>query len=104
MKYNYALYVPSTINGEALSEKQHAEWCEKYVSIMLEKFSGLTVIKASGYWKSNSENLVVEEVCIIKASSSANSRKFIVTLAEKIKKDMKQECVSYEINGILNII
>ena len=111
LKNNYALYIPSTINGEYISDGKHADWCEKYVKIMLENFFGLTVSAAFGYWKSESGNIIAEKVYIIKASTNAEifeynytPEEYIRIVAERLKSDMGQEAVSYEINGVLHII
>ena len=111
LKNNYALYIPSTINVEHISDARHAEWCEKYAKIMLENFLGLTVSSAFGYWKSESGNIISEKVYIIKASTNAEIFEFNYTpeeyiriVAERLKSDMGQEAVSYEINGVLHII
>ena len=111
LKNNYALYVPSTIKGEHISDESHAEWCEKYAKIMLENFSGLTVTEAFGYWKNESGKLIAEKVYIIKASTNAEIFEYIYTpdeyiriLAERLKSVMMQEAVSYEINGVLHVI
>ena len=111
LKNNYALYIPSTINGEYISDARHADWCEKYVKIMLENFFGLTVSAAFGYWKSESGNIIAEKVYIIKASTNAEffepnytPEEYIRIVAERLKSDMGQEAVSYEINGVLHII
>ncbi len=102
---NYALYIPSTINGEYISDGKHADWCEKYVKIMLENFLGLTVSAAFGYWKSvDNGKIIAEKIYIIKASSNFPAEIYMKLLAEHLKKQMMQEAVSYEINGVLNII
>ncbi len=103
LKNNYALYIPSTINGEYISDGKHADWCEKYVKIMLENFFGLAVSSAFGYWKSESGNIIAEKVYIIKASSNFHAEGYMGLLAERVKSEMEQEAVSYEINGVLHI-
>lgn len=105
LKNNYALYIPSTINGEYISDGKHADWCEKYAKIMLENFLGLTVSAAFGYWKSsNTGKITAEKVYIIKASSNFHAEGYIGLLAKRVKSEMEQEAVSYEINGVLHII
>ena len=105
LKNNYALYIPSTINGEHISDEKHAEWLEKYTNIMLENFSGLTVTEAFGYWESvDNGKIIAEKIYIIKASSNFPAEVYMELLAEHLKKQMMQEAVSYEINGVLHII
>lgn len=112
LKNNYALYIPSTINGEHISDEKHAEWIEKYANIMLENFSGLTVTEAFGYWKSvDNGKIIAEKIYIIKSATNADIFEDIYTpdeyiriIAERLKSDMEQEAVSYEINGVLHII
>lgn len=105
LKNNYALYIPSTINGEHISDEKHADWCEKYANIMLENFLGLTVVKGFGYWKSSDTGkIIAEKIYIIKASSNFPAEVYMELLAEHLKKQMMQEAVSYEINGFLHII
>ena len=111
LKNNYALYIPSTIKGEHISDASHAEWCEKYANIMLENFLGLTIVKGFGCWKNESGEIIAEKVSIIKASTNADifedlytPDEYIRILSERLKSDMEQEAVSYEINGVLHII
>lgn len=112
LKNNYALYIPSTINGEHISDARHAEWCEKYAKIMLENFLGLTVSAAFGYWKSvDNGKIIAEKIYIIKSATNADIFEYIYTpdeyiriIAERLKSEMEQEAVSYEINGVLHII
>ena len=104
LKNNYALYIPSTIKGKHISDEKHAEWCEKYAKIMLENFQGLTVIPACGYWKNESGKIIAEKVYIIKASTHFPAEVYMKLMAEYVKKQMMQEAVSYEINGVLHII
>ena len=111
LKNNYSLYIPSTINGESLNGGQHENWVSRYVEFMLENFQGLTVTRGFGYWKNAVGEVIMEPVYIIKASTNAEifeynytPEEYIRVLAERLKSEMEQEAVSYEINGVLHII
>lgn len=67
-----------------------------------------TDTEARGYWVSQSAGLVGEAVTIVYSNAAAEDIERhgaeIVAICRKIKREMKQEAVSLEINGELFLI
>jgi hypothetical protein len=109
---NYiTIYIPTTINVDtnAPADLVQSKLLEvtKYLSTT---FGGATTTKSVGSWYSTDLNKVVnEEVYLVKAFSGLDithaSFYSIQNEIEHILKDLKeslsQECISYEVNGIL---
>ena len=94
-----AIYVPSTTPTD---NRQQVEEVAAKLSAM---FGGATATEARGYWVSQSAGLVGEAVTIVYSNAAAEDIERhgaeIVAICHKIKREMKQEAVSLEINGEL---
>jgi hypothetical protein len=101
-----AIYVPSTTDTDhATDNRQQVEEVAAKLSAM---FGGATATEARGYWVSQSAGLVGEAVTIVYSNAAAEDIERhgaeIVAICHKIKREMKQEAVSLEINGELFLV
>ena len=101
-----ALYVPGT-QGPATATDNAAQ-VERVASRFCEMFGGATAQESTGFWMSDTTELVREAVTIVfSACTAAQLRDHlpdVLQLAQQIKQDMAQEAVSVELNGALYII
>ena len=101
-----ALYVPSTTDTDKPTD--NAAQVERVARRFCEMFGGATAQQSTGYWLSDAAGLVREAVTIVYAACTADQLREhlpdVLTLAQQIKAEMKQEAISAEINGALYII
>ena len=71
-------------------------------------FGGATSSDASGVWKSEASDLVVEKVSIVRSFVSEKALKRhlddVIAFAGQIKEEMKQEAVAIDVNNELVLI
>ena len=104
LQNKYSLYIPSTIKLWNISGEEHNKKIESYTRVIARKFKGATITRGVGNWIGNSGFVTEENVAIISAFSEDDELEFMVSLAEILKEEMKQECVSLEVNGVLYLI
>lgn len=101
-----AIYIPSKIGQTVHIDKQR-QWVRKALDRFSDMFGGATAIKGEGAFKVGTE-LILEDVVIIFAFTSkqgeTSHRSEVIALAKEIADDMKQLCVSVEINGGMEFI
>ena len=103
-----AIYVPSTsdaVNSDAaLSERM----TEQVAARLSELFGGATISLAAGAWMSAEHGLIREDVQIVysfcDAEQLAENAAEVKRLAEQVKREMRQEAVSVEVNSTLYFI
>lgn len=101
-----AVYVPGTV--DAVTEIDNTAAVEHVASTLSDVFGGATAQAASGYWKSAVHGLIAEHVTIV--YSNAKTQQIdehaadLAAVVGWIKKEMKQEAVSIEINNSLYIV
>jgi hypothetical protein len=105
LKESVKIYVPSTyaVNVKVINDKYVAK-IEKELSKL---FGGATTIVASGSYVSDAGMLVQEKVNIVNAFTDRLTNKdidIVIGLCEWLKTEMKQECVSLEVNNELYFI
>ena len=103
-----AIYVPSTKGENAITEKEHNQYVDYVASTFCALFGGATAEKTTGFWRNNNYRLIKENITIVYSFTDAETAKAnksnVVTIAEKIKAELMQECVSVEYNGQLLFI
>jgi len=101
-----SIYVPSTIDIN--KDFDNKIIVDKTLSLLSEKFGGATSTKAIGCWVTNSKDLVKEQVTLCYAyTDSITLEKEINNIIDyclKLKKELKQEAISLEINNELYFI
>lgn len=107
MNNKVSIYVPSTIDVDTTIDNS------KYVNDITEKFclmfGGATSQNACGSWYSEDLNKVVtENVTIVYSNCSdeqlENNINEVEKIAKKLCEDMRQECISLEVNGVLHFV
>lgn len=101
-----AIYVPSTTDTDHPTDNRRQ--VEEVAANLSAMFGGATATEARGYWVSQSAGLVGEAVTIVYSNAAAEDIERhgaeIVAICRKIKREMKQEAVSLEINGELFLV
>lgn len=96
-----SIYVPSTVNVN--QETDNTKQVNFVLSELAKLFGGATSTAASGAYLSSAGELIRENVTICysncKSVDFAKHAGKIVEICEKIKNDMRQECVALEFNG-----
>lgn len=106
LQCNVSLYIPATINVR--------EWLrdnEKYINqaakLFSDLFGGATAYQTRGYYKDSTGSIVKESVVVIKSYTDELTREQLESireLAEYIREELSQECVSVEINDRLYFV
>jgi len=100
------LYVPGTINNK-IDLKAQVKWVDKALDKFADLFGGATTMQAQGAWKT--EGAIVKEPIVLVYTFTDEDgllqhRETVVEFAQRIAFEMKQECVSVEIEGELHFI
>ena len=102
-----AIYVPSTIDVDVTIDNS------KYVADITKQFclmfGGATSQNVVGSWYSEELNKVVtENVTIVYSNCSdeqlENNISEVENIAKKLCEDMRQECISLEVNNVLHFV
>lgn len=100
------VYVPSTtdINKEINNKK----YVEEVASLLSNCFGGATSCPVLGYWNSPSEGLVKEKTVMVYAyctdADLQEHAEKVINYCENLKKELKQDAISFEINGEMYFI
>ena len=106
LTHRVALYVPGTQGVSAAAD--NTAQVRKIAAALSGYFGGATAQQSTGYWMSERAGLVAESVTIVYAACTKAQRDAHLTqvleLAQDIKRELKQEAVSVELDGTLYII
>ena len=101
-----AIYVPSTIDVDKKTDNR--DYINNTLTLLSRLFGGATSTKAVGCWQSKNAGLVKENVeyCFSYCNQAKLEKAIneIINYCEKLKKDMKQENISLEVNNDLYFI
>lgn len=101
-----AVYVPGT-NG-ANTEADNSEYIKRTAAQLSEFFGGATAQECRGFWVSDIHGLIEEKTTVIYSNATPADLEAhaadILTIAETLKEELKQEGISVEINGALFIV
>ena len=101
-----AIYVPGTCGVDTAADTSFM--VDRVAAALPTMFGGATATAANGFWCSDVAGLVKENTTIVYAfCAPADLEKSIgdiVTIAQEIKRELKQEAVSIELDGALYII
>ena len=101
-----SVIIPSTLDAD--KSINNTEYVEKYLLLLAEKYSDLSVEKSIGSWYSeNLDKVIVEENCIITVSLKGATERdinILLDLGLMVKKEMTQESVSVLINDSLCLV
>lgn len=108
LKNQVKIYIPSTTDVNVSNINKQDEWADKTLTALSNWFGGATVMDATGAWVSQSKGLIKEQIKIVYAFCNGRSlNDNLINLLNHVKevcKDMSQECVSLEINGVLYFV
>ena len=101
MNNKVSIYVPSTVNiNKRINNNKQVMSIIKQMSLL---FGGATSYKCTGGWVAENGEIVTEQVNIVYSfcnkKSLQNNLSKVINICQQIKKDMKQEAVTLEING-----
>lgn len=101
MDNKVSIYVPSTVNiNKRINNDKQVMAIIKKMSLL---FGGATSYKCTGGWVAENGEIVTERVNIVYSfcdkKSLNNNLANVINICQQIKKDMKQEAVTLEING-----
>ena len=101
-----SVIIPSTLDADKSID--NTEYVEKYLLLLAEKYSNLSVEKSIGSWYSeNLDKVIVEENCIITVSLKGATERdinILLDLGLMVKKEMTQESVSVLVNDSLCLV
>lgn len=101
-----AVYVPGT-NGAA-AESDNSEYIKRTAAQLSGFFGGATAQECRGFWMSDKYGLIEEKTTVIYSNATPADLEAhaadILTIAEALKEELKQEGISVEINGALFIV
>jgi len=104
-----ALYISSLDSeGKKINAAKRTATLERVEKAFIGYFEGFTETEAIGGWSGESGKVIKEKITIVKSfyemQSNATVRAKVRKLAEGVKKDLNQECVSVEQNGDLELV
>lgn len=102
----FAVYVPSTLNvDEKHNNSQEVDYVMKRMSLL---FGGATSTPAKGGWMSEKGNLIIEDVTIVYSycttEQAIENFNAVISICNKLKKEMKQEAITLEYNNQIKFI
>lgn len=106
LKNKVVLYIPSTINVNIpIDNKTQVEKACVFFSSL---FGGCTTINASGKWIDSNKQLINENITLVYSNCTTmqllKSKKAIINYVHNLCNEMRQECISLEINNKLMFI
>lgn len=109
LSHRVTVYVPSTVDAVAgAGAAKIRENKEKTAETLSRLFGGATETYGRGYWISSEYGLIREEVSPIYSNCTAEQLETnaaaVIRLCEFLRDDMRQECISLEIDGKLYFI
>lgn len=106
LDHRVSVYVPGTVDTNQQTDNR--QQVERVAAELSRMFGGATATTATGYWMSDTAGLVAESTTIVYAACTAEQINdhlpAVVELARQIKREMRQEAVSVEIDGALYLI
>lgn len=106
LKNKVVLYIPSTFNVNISCDNKTQ--VEKACVFFSSLFGGCTTINAIGNWIDSNNNLITENITLVYSNCTTmqllKSKKAIINYARNLCNEMKQECISLEINNRLMFI
>ena len=101
MDNKVSIYVPSTVNvNQRINNKKQVVSIIKQMSLL---FGGATSYECVGGWVADSGDIVTEQINIVYSfcdkKSLNNNLANVINICQQIKKEMKQEAVTLEVNG-----
>lgn len=101
MDNKVSIYVPSTVNiNQRVDNSKQVMHIIKQMSLL---FGGATSYKCTGGWVADNGEIVTERVNIVYSfcnkKALQDNLSNVINICQQIKKDMKQEAVTLEING-----
>jgi CRP-like cAMP-binding protein len=101
-----AIFIPSTLDVDTAVDNDVQ--VQATLSFLGALFGGATSSDASGVWKSEASDLVVEKVSIVRSFVSEKALKQhlddVIAFAGQIKEEMKQEAVAIDVNNELVLV
>ena len=106
LKCKVAIYVPSTINvNQSIDNTKQIENTCLFLSGI---FGGCTAYNASGKWIDSKNNLISESITICFSYCTKKqlrkAKKDVLNYVKSLCQEMKQDCISLEINNRLYFI
>lgn len=102
------IYVPTTYGTSDTAAEWRVNFALKVVQRELAQlFGGFTTTEGTGGYVAENGELVTERVYMVRANAAKLTEDDIgkaVLIAELVRDDMKQECVSLDINGTLYFV
>ena len=101
------LFVPSTLNYS--NPINNREYVKRYSKIIMNKYNidDITLINAKGSYKEDDNSIIYEDVTLIEVALkdiTKNDINFFLSLANRVKKEMTQYCISVSINNSLALV
>lgn len=106
LEHRVSIYVPGTVDTDKAADNR--QQVERVAAEFSRMFGGATATTATGYWMSDTAGLVAESTTIVYAACTAEQLEKhlaeVVELARQIKREMRQEAVSLELDSCLYIL
>lgn len=100
------IYVPVYDPLEKVAET--LDFSHQTAMLLSHLFGGCTVSPSNGYWINNTGELVEDKINIVYSFTDEDTlslyRDVVENFCKEIKKELSQDAISLEIDGILNFI
>jgi hypothetical protein len=106
LESNLKIYVPSTVNVNEMVDTEG--WVDEAMMLLAKCFGGATTHRALGCWVTASGQLVKEKISIVEAYTNTfvleEQIEVVHDFCIKMKRELKQESIALELNGVLHLL
>jgi hypothetical protein len=99
------IIVPGTTNTDQVADT--SVYVDMALETLSELFGGATAVKASGAYVSDQAVLIQEQVTKVYAYAdriTPEKLSEVLEFADRMKKELKQECIGLELNGSFYLV
>lgn len=108
LSHSFTIYVPSTTNGNVPALATQQKVATNVFAEMCDLFGGVTQSQVIGGYRLSDGTIVRESIITLRSfcDISAKEQHFaaVMAIAERVCKEMTQECVSVEVDGTLHFV
>lgn len=102
------VFLPSVANGQAIETQTRENAIDETASLLAKLAGGATAQNAMGYWLSDRDGLVKEDVTLLTAFCQAEKfesmRAALLAHAEYLKNKLQQEAIAVQFNETLELV
>lgn len=108
LNHKVTIYVPSTMDGNRPARREQRRQTKRVLQEFSTIFGGATKTAAVGAWISETKGMITEKQNLVYSYTDCNTLNSnmdkIRAIAERLRNEMRQECISLEVDSELQFI